>query len=360
MPGTACLFDWLRQMNGGAAVMRRPAGILTRFLAVTLCAAMPAAVRAGEASSSNAPEPVLEEVLVTGVQPGPGLWKVTRSSLDGERVLWILGSLQPLPKKMQWRSADLESAIAGSQHLLAPVSVDARTGVFGGLAALPSLVGVRKNPDGAKLRDLVPGDVYARWLPLKGKYLGSNGRVEKWRPIFAAGELYVKAVGRSGLEWSTSVWPVAEKLARKHKLAVTEPKITVEVEKARKAIREFKKTPLDDLDCFAKTIDRLESDLVLMRTRATAWATGDVAALREMTNTEQASACIAVVMTAPVIEERGYDDIPERMAAEWLAAAQASLDRYKSTVAVLPMHEILSSDGYLSRLRALGYSVEEP
>ena len=37
-------------------------------------------------SSSPAAEAV-EEVLVTGEQPGPALWKVT----SGEHVLWILG-----------------------------------------------------------------------------------------------------------------------------------------------------------------------------------------------------------------------------------------------------------------------------
>jgi len=334
------------------------AAVAILSVALALNAGCP--VHADEGTSAGAREPVLEEVLVTGVQPGPGLWKVTRPSVNGDHVLWILGLQGPLPKKMTWRSTDLEAAIARSQELLAPPSVSADIGFFGGLAMLPSLVGVRDNPDGKKLQDILPADLYARWLTLKVKYLGHDEQVEKWRPIFAAGELYMKAISKSGLESSTSVWAAVEKLAKKHRLKVTKPEVTVKVEKARAAIKEFKRAPLPDLECFAKTIERLESDLDLMRARANAWATGNVGALREMTHFDQASACIAVVQNAQVVQERGYADIPARMAAAWLAAAQEALERNESTVAVLWMYQILVPDGYLAQLRSRGYTVEEP
>jgi len=336
------------------------AAIATLCLAVALRAGWPAPAHADEAAESGVRAPVLEEVLVTGVQPGPGLWKVTRPAVNGDHVRWVLGSQWPLPKKMTWRSAELETTMARSQELLAPVAVSAQTGFFGGLAMLPALVGVRDNPGGQKLQDLVPADLYARWLVLKAKYLGSDDQVEKWRPIFAAAELYWKAIRKSGLETSNAVWPVVEKLARKHRLKVTKPEITVKVEKARATINEFKRSPLPDLECFAKTVERLESDLGLMRARANAWASGDVGALREMAHDDQAGACIAVVMNAQVVQERGYAAIPARMAAAWITAAEEALASNESTVAVLPMHEILKPDGYLALLRARGYSVEEP
>ena len=68
---------------------------------------------AAAAASDNASDTVIEEVLVTGVQPGPGLWRVTRPTDDGEHVLWIMGQYHTLPKKMEWRSRELEAAIAG-------------------------------------------------------------------------------------------------------------------------------------------------------------------------------------------------------------------------------------------------------
>ena len=51
----------------------------------------------------------LEPVLVTGEQPGPGLWKVSK----GDHVLWILGAQYPLPKKMLWRGREVEHAREG-------------------------------------------------------------------------------------------------------------------------------------------------------------------------------------------------------------------------------------------------------
>ena len=63
-----------------------------RWLALVLGATLLAAALA---SADDA----LEEVLVTGQQPGPGLWKVTRPGDPHGHVLWILGNYSPLPKK---------------------------------------------------------------------------------------------------------------------------------------------------------------------------------------------------------------------------------------------------------------------
>jgi len=302
----------------------------------------------------------VEEVLVTGQQPGPGLWKVTRPSAGDDHVLWILGSYGPLPKKMQWRSAELESVLAESQEIIGPVTMNAKVGPLRGITLLPSLVGVRKNPNGERLQDLLPADLYARWIPLKERYIGRDDDVEKWRPIFAAGELYDKAVRAHGLESFGTIWPAVEKLARKARVKVTEPKVTVKVAKPRDAIRDFKRAPLDDVECFAKTIARLESDLDLMRVRANAWATGDVAKLRELAPVDNASACISVVLNAQVMRDRGYTDWPERRRAAWLSAVEQALARNASTVVVLSIDQILKADGFVAQLRAKGYAVQDP
>jgi hypothetical protein len=326
---------------------------LHRLLAILAAASLLLAVPAA------AQEPI-EEVLVTGQQPGPGLWKVTRPGDAAGHVLWILGNYSPLPKSMTWRSTELESVLATSQELLAPVSVNASAGPLGGITLLPSLVGVRRNPADARLQDVVPPDLYARWLPLKARYLGNDDVVEEWRPIFAAQELYRAALKKRDLVPYEGVWPRVEKLARKAKLRITEPGIELKVEKARSAIKEFKTTPLADVECFARTIQRLESDLDLMRDRANAWAVGDVARLRELAPVERASACIGVVLQSSFMQERGYGDLLERVQAAWLAAAEQSLARNASTVAVLSIDEILQPDGYVARLRQKGYAIEEP
>ncbi len=307
------------------------------------------------------PEPgPVEEVLVTGQQPGPGLWKVSRPDDESGHVLWILGSHGPLPRKLAWRSRELEEVLAASQEVIAPVAMDAKVGPLGGITLLPSLIGIRDNPNGLELKDVVPADLYARWLPLKERYIGRDRDVEEWRPIFAAQKLYESALRKSGLERSGVIWPAVEKLARKSKVPVTEPEVEIRVDKPRAAIKDFKRAPLDDLDCFAKTIERLESDLDLMRERANAWAMGDVKRLRQLTYVDNASACIAAVLDSQFMQERGAAEWPEMRARAWLRAVEGAFAKNPSTVAVLSIDQILKPDGYVARLRAQGYVVEDP
>jgi hypothetical protein len=67
-----------------------------------------AAADNGATSPSKDDEPPMEVVLVTGEQPGPALWKV----LSGDHVLWILGEVLPVPRKMKWRSKRFERVLA--------------------------------------------------------------------------------------------------------------------------------------------------------------------------------------------------------------------------------------------------------
>jgi hypothetical protein len=324
-----------------------------RWLALVLGATVLAAalVRADDA---------LEEVLVTGQQPGPGLWQVARPGDPYGHVLWILGNCSPLPKNMTWRSSDLAAVLAASQAVLAPASVSASTGPLGGITLLPSLIGVRRNPDDKRLQEVVPADLYARWLPLKARYLGDDDRVEEWRPIFAAQELYRAALRKNGLVPYDGVWPAVEKLARKARVPITEPGIELKVVKARAAIKEFKSMPLADVECFARTLQRLESDLDLMRERANAWAAGDVVRLRKLAPVERASACIGVVLESSFVQQRGLGDVLDRTRNAWVAAAEKSLASNASTVAVLSVDEILKPDGYVAQLKAKGYVVTDP
>jgi TraB/PrgY/gumN family len=305
-------------------------------------------------------EEALEEVLVTGQQPGPGLWRVTRPGDPHGNVLWILGNHSPLPKRMTWRSAELAGVLAASQSVLAPVSVSASAGPLGGVTLLPSLIGVRSNPGGKRLQEVVPADLYARWLPLKQRYLGGNDGVENWRPIFAAQELYRAALRKNDLVPYDGVWPAVETLARKARVPITEPRIELKVEKARAAIKEFKSTSFADVECFSRTLQRLESDLELMRERANAWAVGDVARLRKLAPVERASACIGVMLESSFVQQRGFSDVLERASNAWVAAAEQSLASNAATVAVLSVDEILKPDGYVARLKSRGYVVTDP
>lgn len=157
-------------------------GLLVLFAPAVFAQSAPApATSAGPAAADSVAD--LPAVMVSGVQPGPGLWRVSR----GDHVLWILGTMSPLPKHMQWQSREVTQRVLESQEVLQPpaLDVDTSVGFFSKLALLPRLIGMRNNPDGATRAQVLPSPLYARWQVLKARYVGSNPSVERWRPLFA-------------------------------------------------------------------------------------------------------------------------------------------------------------------------------
>lgn len=313
-------------------------------------------VQAQDALSADAVQ--METIVVSGEQPGPGLWKVTK----GDHVLWVLGTLSPLPKDMSWKSSEVEAVVATAQEVLkAPrVNVKADVGFFSKVTLLPSLIGIRNNPEREKLRDVLPPDLYERWSVLKKKYIGQSAKVEKWRPIFAALELYEAAIKSAGLSESKDVQKTVMAAAKRHGVKATSVDVVFTVEDPRAAIKELKNTSVDDLDCFRKTLDRIDSDLGTMTARANAWATADLDALRQLPYTDQMTACKAAVADTSLVRSRGITDVDARVEKAWVDAATTALERNAVTVALLPIRHLLAPDNYLGKLKALGSVVESP
>lgn len=312
---------------------------------------------AQEQPPSEAPIRDLDTVVVSGVQPGPGMWKVSK----GDHALWVLGTISPLPKRMEWEARDVEAVIAQAQEYIESpgVKIDADVGFFQRLTLLPKAFAARKNPDGQTLQQVVPADMYARWLVLKRKYMGSDAGVEQWRPMFAAMELYQEAIEDTGLKQSGVVAPVIDRAVRRHKVNKTSPMVTIAISDPKVALTEFRESRLDDLDCFGKTLQRLETDLGTMRERANAWAVGDLDALRALPYSDQNEACLRAAAQAGVLRKRA-GDIEAQVEARWLGAAEKALANNAVSFAVLPMRELLKPDGYIAKLQAKGYVVEAP
>ena len=310
------------------------------------------------AQATIAAPPTLDTVLVTGEQPGPGLWKVTRR--DSDHVLWILGTQAPLPKTIQWRADDVDKIIGQSQEVLTDAQAELKVGFFRSVFLLPAALGAKKNADGKTLKDVLPPDLYARWLPLKQRYLGKDDGVERLRPILAANELYGKAIGKSGMTNKNALWPTIEKIAKAHHVPIQEIDVEIPVDNARQAIDDFKSTAGQlDIDCLATTIARLETDLDAMRARANAWAVGDLEKLKSLPYPDQRTVCLNALAANANLREK-LADAKTRIQTEWLDAAETALWNNASTFAVLPISELIRPDGRLALMRAKGYVIEEP
>ena len=299
-----------------------------------------------------------EAVIVSGDQPGPGLWLVRKGNHD----LWILGTLNPLPSGMQWQSKQVEDVIANAQEVIRAPSVAFKVdaGFFKSLLLLPSLLGARKNPDGKTLQQVVSPQSYARWKVLKARYIGNDGGIEKWRPLFAAQELYKDAMKKSGLDNAKSVWPVINTAIEAHHPNVTVVKEEIVLKDPKPLLKEWSKTTLDDLACFDNTMTRIETDLDAMRVRANAWATGDVAALQSLPPPYQWDACNSAITEAGIGKRLGFGDVIQKVRAKWLAAAEAALDKNQVTFATLDLKDLLGGNGALAKFQAKGYTVLAP
>lgn len=290
--------------------------------------------------------------------PGPGMWKVRK----GENTLWVLGTVSPLPAQMEWNSGKVRSVIRRADAILgAPsVVVDADIGFFGKLALAPSLLGMRANPDGKRLEQVVEPAVYARWSTLKQRYIGRDRTVEQWRPLFAGMELYNHAIHDHGLRSGGMISEEVQRAVKDRGLKPISVSAKVKVKNPKAIVKEFKTTRFADLECFERTLDRVERDLPTLSARADAWANGDVAALARLPNPDLGKVCERAMLGGEFAAKHGMDTLDTQSRGNWVAAAETSLARHRITFAMLPMNDVLSPTGLVAALAAKGYVVDPP
>lgn len=305
----------------------------------------------------DAAEPAPEQIHVVAQRPGPGLWKVSK----GEHVLWVFGMYGPVPKDMQWRSHEVENVIRNSQEYLSAPSASAKPGFFKSITLLPSLIGMRKNPDGATLRDVMPAEEYARWTTLKAKYLPDNDDVERERPIFAAEVLSNTARKQAGLVDSHVLRKQVMDLVKKAKLKETSSTFQIPMDNARTVLKNFKKSTLGDAACLARTMATMEQDIEAASQRANAWAKGDMDAMRKLDFATREEACFGALMNSAAFDaEPEFKNMKVRAEAMWIASAEKALETNASTFAMLKIDEIFNPKGVIAALAAKGYAVEQP
>jgi hypothetical protein len=338
--------------------------VAARIACVLSLGLLGAAALAQTEPASTVPEAQAEapaaQVIVSGKRPGPGLWKVSK---DGH-VMWVFGMVAPLPSKMEWDDSRVDRLIGQSQEVLGPPGAGVSVGLLGGLkmlTALPSLVGLQKNPDGAQLRDVLPADVYTRWSVLKQKYIGEDDGVERHRPFFAAQELTEAGLKKSGLSGGLEVRAQVEGIAKKRGVKVTQTNSMVTLDDPGRVLKDFRQSQMEDTACFVKTLERFEGDMDAMRVRANAWANGNIAEISSLDYAEREDACHDAVLNSPAAKKHpAFQNIRERRLASWLKAAENALANNTSTVAMLTMSDILGPKSYLAALQARGYTVESP
>lgn len=329
---------------------------------VLVAVAVAAPCHAQEATDSKGvPEPStieMDTVVVAGAQPGPGMWKVSK----GDHVLWILGTVSPLPSGMEWKADEVVAVLKQSGAVLAApsFSVDADIGLFRGLFLLPTALKAGKNPDGKTLKDVLPASLYERWVAIKPRYFGRDGGIEKKRPLLVANELYHQANRQAGLGQKPVVSPVIDGVLKERGMKPTPTAFKIRIEDPKAAIKEFSREGVNDQDCFRTALERVEKDMPTLVARANAWAVGNIEALRALPVENQQNACLTAFVGGEYAKKRGITDVEARVRERWLEVAEAALEKNRVTFATLPMDDVFEPGGYLAALQAKGYVVEAP
>lgn len=320
-------------------------------VAATNAAAQPVATNeSGYPQEQTEPNKPLEEVLVTGSWAGPKLWKISK----GDHVLWLLGTPDVLPKNMTWDSTEVEQILVEAAAVISGrTSFSADAGLFGKLRLYMQWRGLQKQK-AASLRETLPENLYDRFEALKNKYAPRDGRIEKLRPMFAAGRLYLAAIDASGLTGRDIVERRVRKLAAKHDLKVN--RIELAIDQPQELLDEVDATPREtEIGCLAATVNRLESEIDSMTERARAWALGDVDTLRRLPYEDDVVSCWNAVTSAPRLKE-----LRTRIQAEWLAAAESALTEHGTSLALHSISGLLGDGNLLDTFRARGYTVTGP
>ncbi|HTX25199.1 MAG TPA: TraB/GumN family protein [Steroidobacteraceae bacterium] len=293
----------------------------------------------------------VQEVEVTGERPGPSLWRVSK----GDHVAWLLGTLDPLPKRMTWRSREVEQVVAQAQEVLAGApSVSANVGPISIIRLYLQWRRTEKIPEKANLRDWLSAPLYARFTAVKMRFDPHDREIEELRPMFAARRLYDRALGAAQLTSRNEIEDEVFKLARRHHVPIQ--RIPIRLQDPRGILTEVGEIPRSaEINCLAATVERLESDLDAMKARARAWALGDVETLRQLPYPRQREVCTSAAASAPQIKT-----LIDQAGEEWEAALETSLANHRRTLAMKPIYDLIGPGGTLAVLRAKGYTVEGP
>jgi uncharacterized protein YbaP (TraB family) len=299
--------------------------------------------------AAEAPQEALEVVLVTGEQPGPGLWKVS----SGDNVLWILGEVAPQPRRVTWRSKRFETLLDKSQEVLLDFS-----GVMWPNQLQENAENrIRKLPDGQTLKDVVSPELYARATAARKLY-GTPESIEVLRPFYAARRILMSALRKLDMEKRFSASFTVRKLARRANVRVTAVEAPGQThEEHLQNITQGSTVP-----CLEMMVKIVEDGGTGLRRLANAWSVGVIPALRQLVPlyalqpTHQESICTVSLYGG----EARANEFVERRTAAWLGEAERALRENKSTMAVISMAELFAPDGYLAELRARGYKVVDP
>lgn len=310
------------------------------------------------------------EIVVTGHQPGPPLWRVSK----GDHVLWILPLVSHVPKEMIWDDDRVAGIIAGADEAIGPPDIS--VGVSKSVLLNPinivrgiSLYNrIRRIPDKKTLADVLPEDVHRRYAQLKAKYFPKNKKVDRMRPSFAAEIMESEVLQKEQLVSSEVITRKVEKLIKRDRdIRYTEVKLERDLEGNFRELSDRVEDMTDSMSletetgCFELKLTRVERHLNDMKEAANAWATGYARDMEDFARTQTASIddpCSSLLLGSS--EGDLVRSLLDESLQRWLDAAVSALENNGSTFTMLPMEYLIGDLSLVDKLTAMGYQAHIP
>ncbi|WP_343615340.1 TraB/GumN family protein [Novosphingobium sp.] len=281
------------------------------------------------------------DIVVVGRKEGPAMWRVRR----GNSAITILGTVAPLPQKVEWLDWRVKMAIRRSRLML--INSEPEANLIWMRDWSPIDAASMHQPKKRTIADDVGPEVERRLATL-AVVAGQNAeRYSSLRPGAAA--LLLNAdwrdhTGYSNTSLSTSLAAYA---LRNH--------VSVEF------IRQISLLPtLDEfpgmatssqISCLVRIMTGIENEHAMVDLQARDWAVGDIGDLRRH--------YISPVNCAA--ETRQDDHRRQSAIATWTGSLLKALDRNGSrTFAMIDLSSLLRQDGVLMQLRQAGATIDVP
>jgi uncharacterized protein YbaP (TraB family) len=323
------------------AVTASYASIRALILSVPLAVAISCAAIAQDASPPASPASV-EQVVVSATRPGPALWHVAANGSD----VWILGTVSPMPKDLQWNTREIESIVQGANIVYLPPELTA--GFFEVSWFLITDLGSLKQPNGHTLRESLPAELRARF-DAELIRLKKDGDVdENYLAAIAALDIENESHTRLGLDGKETGERIA-KIARTADVA-TSRLGSFEAMPVIRKIHEL--SPDAEHACLADALDDIDSQTLHADAAARAWAVGDVAGVKANYTEPRVYRCFDPIDDFATDRKQVIDNA--------LHAVDAALAKPGKSLIVFGMGPLLGKDGLLERLRQRGIAVTAP
>ena len=302
---------------------------------------------AGAASAAAPGAPVqdwsnVETVVITGHQSGPALWRVAKDNSE----VWILPTVAPMPKSLEWDSHAVATILKGANILLLPPK--AEVGVFEGLWFAMTDMDTIEQPDGTTLESTLPEPLRGRFVAARTRIGRDADRYDRFLGGIAALRLegdYWNFADFSGDGAQRTIERLASSDGVRARAAAVYPAMDI--------VHDVPKmTPAAHLACLDFALQDIATETEHAAAAAQAWAIGDLEGMKAHYSEIRLDACLQQNASYAALRETAHRDMTN--------AIIAALQKPGKSVAVMPMGFFLRKGGVLERLQAAGLTVSGP